>query len=53
VFRRGAEAVVLELRAAFALLKGSRRLGEEHEVVGEDAENEFAGLGRIAACGQR
>ena len=38
---------------ALALLKGSRGLGEEHEVMGEDAEDEFAGLRRVAARGQR
>ena len=35
-----------------ALLKGSCGLGEEDEVVGEDAEDEFVGLGVIATRGQ-
>ena len=40
------------ISSALALLKGSRGFGEEHEVVGEDAEGEFAGLGCVAARGQ-
>ena len=40
------------LRPRFALLKCSCGLGKEHEVVGEDAEDEFAVLGRRGAGGQ-
>ncbi|MHA8049470.1 hypothetical protein AB3X21_23135, partial [Roseomonas mucosa] len=36
----------------FALLKRSCGLGEEHEVVGEDAEDEFAVLGCGVADGE-
>ncbi len=41
------------LWSRLALLKGLRGVGEEHEVVGQGAEDEFAGLGRTAARGQR
>lgn len=41
------------LRARFALLKCSCGFGEKHEVVSEDAEDEFAVLGCGVVGGQR
>jgi hypothetical protein len=36
-----------------ALLKGSCGCGEEHEIVSEDTQNEFAPLSLVSSRGQR